>query len=94
MQDLLPKLALTRAVGWLAARHGGFGTRAAIRWFIGRYGVDMAQAADPRVGAYASFNDFFTRALKPGARPVAQAAAPPRITVSSRKIHRPLGPQS
>ena len=73
LQRFIPKLALTRAVGWLAARHGGFGTRAAIRWFIGRYGVDMQQAADPRVEAYASFNDFFTRALREGARPLADA---------------------
>jgi phosphatidylserine decarboxylase len=44
-----------------------------IRWFVGRYGVDMAEAAEPRIEAYASFNDFFTRALRPGARPLAAA---------------------
>ena len=33
----------------------------------------MAEAADPDIAAYKSFNDFFTRALKPGARPLAQA---------------------
>jgi phosphatidylserine decarboxylase len=33
----------------------------------------MAEAADADPAAYASFNDFFTRALKPGARPLAQA---------------------
>jgi phosphatidylserine decarboxylase len=40
---------------------------------VGRYGVDMNEAAEPNVAAYASFNAFFTRALKPGARPLAQA---------------------
>jgi phosphatidylserine decarboxylase len=35
--------------------------------------VNMAEAAEPDIGAYASFNDFFTRALKPGARPLATA---------------------
>ena len=46
---------------------------AVVRWFIARYGVDMAQAAEPDPAAYATFNDFFTRALKPGARPLAAA---------------------
>jgi len=41
-----------------------------IRWFIRRYGVDMALAAEPDAGAYADFNTFFTRALKPQVRPI------------------------
>ncbi len=73
LQHLLPKQALTRAAGALAGARGGAATTAVIRWFIGRYGVDMAQAAEPDPAAYATFNDFFTRALKPGARPLAQA---------------------
>ena len=72
-QYLLPKLALTRMMGWLAGLRGGALTHAVIRRFIARYGVDMAEAADPRVEAYGSFNDFFTRALKAGARPLADA---------------------
>jgi phosphatidylserine decarboxylase len=44
-----------------------------IRRFVARYGVDMSEAADPRIEAYASFNDFFTRSLREGARPLAQA---------------------
>ncbi|MBC8058251.1 MAG: phosphatidylserine decarboxylase, partial [Rhizobiales bacterium] len=36
-------------------------------------GVDMSEAADPDIASYKSFNDFFTRALKPGARPIANA---------------------
>ena len=72
-QYLLPKALLTRCVGRLAAgRHGALTTRV-IRWFVRRYGVDMAEAAEPDAAAYASFNDFFTRALKPGARPLARA---------------------
>ena len=73
LQHLLPQQALTQAAGALARRQGGSATTAAIRWFIGRYGVDMAEAAEPDPAAYASFNDFFTRALKPGARPLAEA---------------------
>ena len=48
-------------------------TQAAIRRFIARYGVDMSEAAQPDPAAYATFNDFFTRALRPGARPLAAA---------------------
>ena len=70
-QYLFPKLALTRFLGWLSDRRGGAATHAAIRWFIGRYGVNMAEAADPVVDSYPTFNDFFTRALRPDARPLA-----------------------
>ncbi len=72
-QHLLPKQLLTQAAGALARRRAGALTTGAIRRFIARYGVNMAEAADPRPEAYASFNDFFTRALKPGARPLADA---------------------
>jgi len=72
-QHLLPKQALTRLAGIVASSRGGALTTALIRWFIGRYGVDMGEAAEPDPAAYPSFNQFFTRALKPGARPLAQA---------------------
>ncbi len=73
MQHLLPKQALTALAGVFARWRGGAFTTAAIRAFIARYGVDMAEAADPDPAAYASFNDFFTRALAPGVRPLARA---------------------
>jgi phosphatidylserine decarboxylase len=73
LQRLLPKRALTEFLGWLATRRGGRATRWAIERFIARYRVDMGEAADPDPGAYASFNDFFMRALAPGARPLASA---------------------
>jgi len=69
-QYLLPKQALTALAGAAARHRGGSLTTAAIRWFIGRYGVNMAEAAQSDPAAYASFNDFFTRALRPGARPL------------------------
>ena len=72
-QYLLPKQALTTLAGKFAsARLGGL-TTSVIRWFVGRYNVNMAEAANPDIASYASFNDFFTRALQPGARPLAQA---------------------
>ena len=73
-QYLLPKQALTMAAGAMAGLQGGAATTAVIRWFIARYGVNMAEAADADPAAYASFNDFFTRPLKPGARPLSDAA--------------------
>jgi phosphatidylserine decarboxylase len=72
-QHLLPKQWLTGVAGAFASSHGGALTTALIRRFIQRYGVNMAEAANPDPAAYASFNDFFTRALKVGARPVAKA---------------------
>jgi phosphatidylserine decarboxylase len=73
LQHLLPKQTLTSLMGWLAGARGGAATTAAIRAFVQRYGVNMAEAAQPDVAAYPTFNEFFTRALKPGARPLAQA---------------------
>ncbi|MCA3250651.1 MAG: archaetidylserine decarboxylase [Pseudomonadota bacterium] len=72
-QHLLPQHLLTAAAGRLAGARGGAATTAVIRWFIGRYGVDMAEAATPDPAAYPTFNEFFTRALRPGARPLADA---------------------
>ena len=72
-QYLLPKQALTSLMGTLAGYQGGARTTQVIHWFIRRYGVNMAEAAQADPAAYASFNDFFTRALQPGARPLASA---------------------
>ncbi|MGG4606031.1 archaetidylserine decarboxylase [Paenalcaligenes sp. Me131] len=74
LQYLLPKRLLTQAVGKLAAHPGGSLTTRAIEWFIKRYKVDMSEASQPNAAAYATFNDFFTRELKTGARPIAQSA--------------------
>lgn len=72
-QYLLPKQALTLLAGRVAGARGGAATTALIRWFVGRYGVDMAEAQNPDPVAYATFNEFFTRPLRPGARPLADA---------------------
>ena len=72
-QYLLPKRALTVLAGRLAGARAGSVTTAVIRRFVARYGVDMSEAANPDIGAYPSFNEFFTRALKPGARPMAKS---------------------
>jgi phosphatidylserine decarboxylase len=72
-QYLLPKQALTAYAGWRASRQWGARTTKLIQGFVAKYGVDMSEAANPDIASYASFNEFFTRALKPGARPLARA---------------------
>jgi phosphatidylserine decarboxylase len=70
-QYLFPKQALTSFAGWVASGRRGRVTTALVRWFIEQYNVDMGEAQEPDPARYASFNDFFTRALKPGLRPIA-----------------------
>ena len=72
-QYVTPQLAVSRLAGKLADndRTPALKNRV-IRWFIDRYGVDMSEAAEPNPEAYPSFNAFFTRALKPGIRPIAE----------------------
>ena len=72
-QYLFPKQALTTFAGWIANARAGSLTTALIRWFVGRYGVNMEEAANHDIESYATFNEFFTRALRPGARPLAEA---------------------
>ncbi len=72
-QYLLPKQAMTALAGKLAHLQGGNVTTAVIRWFVKRYNVNMAEAANPDITSYKSFNEFFTRPLRDGARPSAAA---------------------
>lgn len=73
-------MALQRALpARLMARLVHAATRSRIPWFkdllirgfVRLYGVDASEAAAPVPAGYASFNAFFTRALRPGARPLA-----------------------
>ena len=72
-QYLIPQQALTALAGRLAGWQGGRWTTAAIDRFVARYGVDMSEAENPDTSSYASFNAFFTRPLRSGARPLAKA---------------------
>jgi phosphatidylserine decarboxylase len=69
----MPKKALTAFAGLVAGAKAGRLTTALIRWFVGKYKVNMTEAANPNIASYASFNEFFTRALRSGARPLADA---------------------
>lgn len=72
-QYLLPKQLLTTLAGRFASEARGSTTTSVIRWFVKKYQVNMAEALNPDISSYATFNDFFTRALKPNARPIAAA---------------------
>lgn len=72
-QYLIPKQALTVFAGWVAGGQWGSVTTAIINWFVKRYNVNMAEAANPDTASYNSFNTFFTRPLRADARPLAAA---------------------
>jgi phosphatidylserine decarboxylase len=72
-QYLLPKKALTAFAGKVASARAGAITTAIIRNFVRKYKVDMDEAANPDIASYSTFNEFFTRGLRPGARPIARA---------------------
>ena len=72
-QYFLPKQALTVLAGKIAGAQAGHLTTRLIRWFVARYEVNMAEAANSDIASYQSFNEFFTRPLRDGARPIAKA---------------------
>lgn len=73
-QYLLPHHLLSRLAGCLANCTWSWVKNPFITWFVKRYQVDMSQALEENPTVYSSFNDFFTRALKPDARPLDQTS--------------------
>jgi phosphatidylserine decarboxylase len=72
MQYAMPKHFISRVVGKLAAAKAGALTTTLIKLFIKQYKVDMSEAKYPDPAHYESFNEFFTRPLKDGARPMVE----------------------
>jgi phosphatidylserine decarboxylase len=72
-QYLMPKLAMTRLAGLVASAEWGAFTTWVIKRFVKRYNVNMSEAAHADPAHYKSFNEFFTRPLKDGARPLASS---------------------
>ncbi|MGH8260874.1 MAG: archaetidylserine decarboxylase, partial [Steroidobacteraceae bacterium] len=70
LQHLIPQHMLSRAVHRLARIRATPIKNALIRAFLRGYRPRLDEAAQPDPLAYGSFNDFFTRALRPGARPI------------------------
>ena len=65
-QYLLPKHAVSRLVGYLAAAEAGSLTTFLIKAFIKRFNINMSEAAQEDPAQYKTFNAFFTRKLKEG----------------------------
>jgi phosphatidylserine decarboxylase len=72
-QHIAPQHLLSRLAGKLASTSTPWLKNFMIKKFIKRYGVNMAEAINSQAEDFATFNDFFTRALKPGARQLHQA---------------------
>lgn len=70
LQYAVPQTLLSRAAGWLAECQINSIKNPMINGFIKQYQVDMSEAEFTSAEQFACFNDFFTRALKPGARPL------------------------
>lgn len=70
LQNLLPKHALSRAMYALMRQQHPWLRTQSIKTFLGSYAVDMSEALQSNPLAYPSFNAFFTRALRPEARPI------------------------
>jgi phosphatidylserine decarboxylase len=71
IQYLLPQHLLSRLVGKLAETRIPWLKNLLISRFIRAYDVNMSEAQEPEAEAYENFNAFFTRALKDGARSIA-----------------------
>lgn len=73
-QYIIPQHLLSRCTGWLAQTSSPAWLKDwVIGQFIRQYQVDMSEALEPDHTRYSCFNDFFTRPLKDGARPIDQA---------------------
>lgn len=74
LQHVLPQHALSRLVHRLARVETRWFSQRFIRLFARVFKVDMSDALQPDLGAYRSFNAFFTRELSPESRPLANTA--------------------
>lgn len=74
LQYLLPKHLLSRTIYRLMRSESPALKRLLIGGFLKLYRVNMSEAAQPNPYVYRSFNEFFTRALRPGARTLAPGA--------------------
>jgi len=70
LQSYLPAKTIGRIVRWASRSENSFLRKALIKSFMGLYNIDLQEAEHSSPDAYKSFNAFFTRKLKPGARPI------------------------
>ena len=77
LQRVVPQHGLSRFIGRVAASEQPWIKNLFIRQFARVYGVNLAEAEEDNFDDYRSFNDFFTRALKADARPIADGIVCP-----------------
>ena len=68
---VMPHHAVSRVVYYIT-RWPGPHVKPLIKWFVNRYRVNMSEAEEPEIEYYQTFNEFFTRPLKHGIRPIAE----------------------
>ncbi len=71
LQRFLPQRALTDFAGFLANHRNIWLKNRLIQYFIWKYPIKLEEAVESDPYRYGSFNEFFTRALKPNLRPIA-----------------------
>ena len=69
-QYIMPQLYLTQLAGWFAQQKWDAVTHFVIKAFAKKYNVDMSEAKKENFSDYESFNQFFIRELKDGARKI------------------------
>ena len=72
--DFLPHQLLSSIAGHFSRSQNPFIKNRLIQWFCEHYGVSLADSAIQNPTAFSSFDDFFTRELRPGVRPIASGA--------------------
>lgn len=90
LQHALPQHGLSRLLGAFAASRQRWLKNGLITAFCRAYRVDLNDCVGQSAADFASFNDFFTRALLPGARP--QPAAPDAIACPADGTISEAGP--
>ena len=73
LQYLLPQHLLSKLMFCFARIKNVWIKDTFTRWFINKHQVNLAEAERDGISDYAHFNDFFTRALKPQARPISES---------------------
>lgn len=70
-QYIFPHHLLSRLIGWCTKSKISIWKNFVISFIVKHYGVNMQEASNPDITTYDCFNSFFTRSLKPEARPIA-----------------------
>ena len=92
-QRLLPERLLGRGVYWLARQRTPWLRTLLIRSFVRFYRVDISEVEHPEPAAWEHVNAFFTRPLRPGARPDRRGRRSPwsvPLTARSKNSATPL----